>query len=113
KRGPADRRGLGIKAGDVVTAIDGVEVTPKVDVGKLLNGKDGEMVAVQVTNNPAAGPKDPRAYRRYEIQAVSRGRVAGLMYDRWVEHNAARVRELSKGKLGYIHIPSMDEEGLD
>jgi tricorn protease len=35
------------------------------------------------------------------------------MYDRWVEHNARRVAELSKGKLGYIHIPSMDEEGVD
>src|SRR5437660_3624503 len=35
------------------------------------------------------------------------------MYERWVNSNAKRVRELSKGKLGYIHIPSMDEEGLD
>jgi tricorn protease len=35
------------------------------------------------------------------------------MYERWVAHNAARVAELSKGKLGYIHIPSMDEFGLD
>src|SRR5580704_10954582 len=35
------------------------------------------------------------------------------MYERWVEHNAKRVAELSNGKLGYIHIPSMDEEGLD
>ena len=35
------------------------------------------------------------------------------MYDRWVERNAQRVAELSKGKLGYIHIPSMDEAGLD
>jgi tricorn protease len=114
KRGPADRRGLAIKAGDVVTAIDGVEITPKVDVSKLLNGKENEPVVVQVTSNPAADPKkDPRAYRRYEIQAAPRSRVAQLMYDRWVERNATRVRELSKGKLGYIHIPSMDEEGLD
>ena len=35
------------------------------------------------------------------------------MYDRWVDNNAKKVTELSKGKLGYIHIPSMDEEGLD
>ena len=40
-------------------------------------------------------------------------KVADLMYDRWVEQNARRVAELSKGKLGYIHIPSMDEAGLD
>ncbi len=35
------------------------------------------------------------------------------MYDRWVESNARRVAELSSGKLGYIHIPSMDDAGLD
>src|SRR5262249_44469864 len=34
-------------------------------------------------------------------------------YERWVEHNARRVAELSGGRLGYIHIPSMDEAGLD
>ncbi len=113
KRGPADRRGIAIKPGDVVTAVDGVAITPQVDVSKLLNGKEGEAVMVQVTNNPAADPKTPGAYRRYEIQATNRGQVAELMYDRWVEHNAARVRELSKGKLGYIHIPNMQEDGLD
>jgi tricorn protease len=35
------------------------------------------------------------------------------MYDRWVKKNADRVTELSKGKLGYIHIPNMQEPGLD
>ena len=35
------------------------------------------------------------------------------MYDRWVDKNARRVAELSKGTLGYIHIPSMDEAGLE
>src|SRR5262249_26450791 len=34
-------------------------------------------------------------------------------YERWVDKNAKKVAELSKGKLGYIHIPSMDEAGLD
>jgi len=36
-----------------------------------------------------------------------------LMYDRWVAKNFQRVSELSKGKLGYIHIPSMDDNGLE
>ena len=48
-----------------------------------------------------------------ELLAVSRPSIRPLMYDRWVADNASRVAELSKGKLGYIHIPSMDEEGLE
>jgi tricorn protease len=72
----------------------------------------------------AADPNaESKARRRVEVQAISRydsraenGVAEGarsLMYDRWVENNAKKVAELSGGKLGYIHIPSMDEDGLE
>ncbi len=35
------------------------------------------------------------------------------MYDRWVARNAAAVDKASGGKVGYIHIPSMDDAGLE
>ena len=35
------------------------------------------------------------------------------MYERWVRQNADAVAKASGGKLGYIHIPSMDEAGLE
>jgi tricorn protease len=109
KRGPADKRGLALKPGDVVLAIDRADITDKVDLATLLNDKIGESITLDVTSNPA----DPKARRRVEIQATSRTNVSNLMYQRWVNHNAKRVAELSGGKLGYIHIPSMDEAGLD
>jgi tricorn protease len=109
KRGPADRRGLVLKPGDVILAIDRKPITDQIDLAQLLNDKIGEMVALEVSTKPA----DPKARRTVEIKAVSRNAIAGLMYDRWVSKNAQRVTELSKGKLGYIHIPSMDEAGLD
>ncbi|MBV9122368.1 MAG: PD40 domain-containing protein [Planctomycetes bacterium] len=116
KRGPADKRGIRILPGDVIRSIDGVELTEKVNLSKLLNDKTGETVVLQVTSNPAADPHDTKAWRRdlrVQIQAGSRDSISKLMYERWVEHNARRVAELSHGKLGYIHIPSMDEAGLD
>src|SRR5258708_21588197 len=58
-------------------------------------------------------PKDPKARRQLELTPISRDRIQHLMYERWVDHNAKRIAELSKGKLGYIHVPSMDEDGLD
>jgi tricorn protease len=84
-----------------------------VDVSKLLNGKVNEAVVLQVASTPDPDPKDPRARRRVEIQPVAKSRIRELVYQRWVQKNAARVNELSKGKLGYIHIPSMEEDGLD
>ena len=113
KLGPADRRGLDLKPGQIVAAIDGVELTPQVDVSKLLNDKIGESVTLHVLVNPAADPRDPKNRRRIEITASGRGSIQDLMYERWVANNAKRVDELSKGTLGYIHIPGMDEAGLD
>jgi tricorn protease len=91
-------------------SVDGDEVTETTDVSQLLNGKLGEMVALQVSDKVEL---DPKKRRSVEIRAASRRAIAPLTYDRWVNKNAKRVAELSKGKLGYIHIPSMDEEGLD
>ncbi|HEY1860800.1 MAG TPA: S41 family peptidase, partial [Gemmataceae bacterium] len=113
KRGPADRRGLNLKPGDVITAIDDTELTEQTDLSQLLNSKAEEPLSLQILAAGATDPKDPKAKRRVEIKATSRDKVQNLMYDRWVDHNAKRVAELSKGKIGYIHISSMDENGLD
>jgi tricorn protease len=112
KRGPADRRGLHIKPGSLVVALDGTELTESSNLSHLLNGKEGETVAVELLP-PGADAKNAKARQHVEIQAASRGTIHDLMYERWVERNARRVAELSKGKLGYIHIPSMDDKGLD
>jgi tricorn protease len=113
KRGPADKRGINIKAGDIIVCIDGGDLATEPNVSKHLNDKAGETVGLQVLTSATADPKDPKARRRVEIVAANRNQVHDLMYERWVDKNAKRVAELSKGKLGYIHIPSMDETGLD
>jgi tricorn protease len=113
KRGPADRRGMNIKAGDVITAIDDTELTEQTDLSQILNGKVDEAVSLQLLAAGATDPKDPKAKRRVEIHAVGRERIQSLMYERWVDNNGKRVTELSKGKIGYIHIPNMEENGLD
>lgn len=118
KRGPADKKGLGLKAGDVIVSIDGEELADNTNLSKLLNGKVGEVVVLKVSEKP--DDKTVKA-RRVEVTGMRRNphpyvrvpNVADLMYDRWVAKNAAKVSELSEGKLGYIHIPSMDEDGLD
>jgi tricorn protease len=91
-------------------------------VSKLLNNKAGEGVVLEI----ASDPKDAKTKRRVEIIAISRDDPMGrpiasaerrdaskLMYDRWVKQNADAVTKASGGKVGYIHIPSMDDAGLD
>jgi tricorn protease len=109
KRGPADRRNSNLKVGDVILAIDRTQITDKTNLGQLLNDKVGEMVLLDVTNNPS----DPKAKRRTEILGTERKTIAELMYQRWVTKNAETVTKLSEGTIGYIHIPTMDEQGLE
>src|SRR5262249_45943311 len=113
QRGTADKRGIAVKAGDIIRSIDNVVRDETACLERVLNDKIGENVVLQVSSNPGADPRDPKAWRRVTIQGASRDQISNLMYERWVEKNARRVAELTKGKLGYIHIPSMDEEGLD
>ncbi len=112
KRGPADKRGLNLKPGDVLLSIDRAEISQRVDLATLLNDKAGEVVTLEVAANPA----DAKDRRRVEVKAASRAGPNGtalLMYERWVAKNSQRVVQLSKGKLGYIHIPNMLDSGLD
>src|SRR5262249_45635736 len=109
KRGPADRRGLLLMPGDIVLAIDRVPLTESTNISQLLNNKSGEGVRLDVTHDL----KDPKSRHTLEIMAIDRPRASKLMYERWVEQNSEAVTKQSGGKLGYIHIPSMDTEGLE
>ena len=109
KRGPADKRGLAIQKGDVILAIDRVELTDKVNLSHLLNNKVGEGVLLDISDNP----KDSKAKHRVELVGIDRSRASQLMYERWVQRNAEAVARASEGKIGYIHIPSMDDPGLE
>lgn len=109
KRGPADKRGLNLKPGEIVLALDREALTEKTNLSQMLNNRAGETILVDVTANPA----DPKAKRRIEIKAENRNRIGELLYDRWVERNAAQVAKESGGKVGYIHIPGMDDAGLE
>jgi tricorn protease len=113
KRGPADKRGIRVKPGDFILSIDGTAITDQTNLSKLLNDKAGEAILLEVADTPNPDRKKYGAVRKVELTAAPRYRVHELMYERWVEHNAKEVDRMSGGKLGYIHIPSMDDEGLD
>ena len=73
-----------------------------------LNDKVNETVVCEVKSYP-----ESTFIRKVELLAVGRQGIKTLMYDRWVAANAKKVSDMSGGKLGYIHIPTMDEQGLD
>jgi tricorn protease len=112
KHGPADKRGLPLHARDVIVSIDRQPVADNREISELLNGKTGETIPVEFV--PAGlDVKDPKNRKKADLQAVGRDVTSKLVYERWTEKNAERVAKLSAGRYGYIHIPNMNEDGLE
>ncbi|MCE9620681.1 MAG: PDZ domain-containing protein [Planctomycetes bacterium] len=94
-----------VKAGQYLLAIDGVKLDPKQDPAELLVDKGGKSVRLYIGDSP----KDTEG-TLVEVTLPSSDHA--LRYASWVEGNRKKVAELSGGKLGYIHLPDMDSEGL-
>lgn len=98
--GPAAVAG-GIAPGDVLLAVDGVEVGPRVNLDSLLQYRIGRRVALRIA--PAGGG----AAREVALRPVNGSTERGLMYRDWVERNRAYVERASGGRLGYVHMIDM------
>jgi tricorn protease len=112
KHGPADKRGLPLHSRDVIVSIDSQPITDDRELSELLNGRAGETIPVEVV--PAGlDAKDSKNRRKIDLQAISRDAASNLVYERWARQNAEQVVKQSGGKYGYIHIPNMNEDGLE
>ena len=101
-RAPLAAPGAGIAPGDVLLAVDGRPVGPD-GPGPLLTGAAGK--PVELTIAPADGSR-PRSAPVVPLRSDTR-----LRYLDWVSAKRTQVRELSEGRLGYLHVPDMVSQG--
>ena len=106
KRGPFAERNTGVKAGDIIEKIDGQTIKRGEDYNYMLDGKAGKRTHVTVYN-----PKDGKR-RDIIIKPVSQSALDNLLYKRWVDRNEHLVDSLSKGRLAYVHVKSMNSENF-
>ncbi|HET7243740.1 MAG TPA: S41 family peptidase [Streptosporangiaceae bacterium] len=101
-RAPLAAPGAGIAAGDGLLAVDGRPVGPD-GPGPLLMGAAGK--PVELTVAPAGG-SGPRSVPVVPLRSDTR-----LRYLDWVSAKRAQVREVSEGRIGYLHVPDMVSQG--
>jgi tricorn protease len=101
-RSPFEAPGVVVRPGDELVAVDGRPVDPVHGPGPLLAGTIGKPVELMV--RPKSG--DPR-----QVVVVPLRDERRLRYQDWVAGRRHLVRELSEGRLGYLHIPNMVGEG--
>lgn len=103
EKGPFDRKSTKVTKGTVIEKIDGKSIDADTDYFALLNGKTGKKTLVSFYN--------PQTKEHWDevIKPIGNGELNTLLYKRWVKQRAADVKRWSDGRLGYVHIESMDD----
>lgn len=103
EKGPFSKDKSKVRKGDIIEKIDGNTIKSGVDYYPLLDKKAGKNTLITIYN--------PTTKERWDevIKPINKGAMNGLLYTRWVESREKEVARLSNGRLGYVHIPSMDD----
>ncbi|MFV1959152.1 MAG: S41 family peptidase, partial [Planctomycetota bacterium] len=99
---PLGAPGLGAKAGDVITAVNGTAVGKTCSPYQCLIHTVER--PVRLTLRRGSGKE------RTVVVKAARSETP-LRYRDWVEANRAHVHAATKGRVGYVHIPNMMGEG--
>lgn len=101
KGGPLDKAGFEVKPGTLIEAIDGQTIAPDRDLAQYLNRKADQNTLLTLVEN---GKR-----RSIVVKPITTVEENRLLYTRWVKRNQDEVEKLSKGTLGYVHIPGMND----
>ncbi len=104
--GPVDKATSKVKAGVVIEKIDGQALTDQFDFYALLNRKVGKLTLLSLFA-PAANTRWDES-----VKPINGGEENELLYQRWVRQRRAEVDSLSGGKIGYVHVRSMNDASM-
>ncbi len=102
--GPFDVNGTHMNGHSVIDKIDGVAITGDFDWATLLNRKAGKFTLISF-HDASSGAKYEETVK--PIKPRTEGSV--LLYNRWVKRMEYLTDSLSAGKVGYVHVRSMDD----
>lgn len=96
---PSAKNGSVLKAGDMITAVNGTPYKASDNFYELLGGISGDktLITVKGTDNKT---------REIVLRPVTS--IITPLYNEWVDERKKMVEKWSGGKLGYIHIRGMD-----
>jgi tricorn protease len=105
-RSPLRELGVDAKAGDLIVAIDGKPMDKMTNPYEALVNKVGKQVTLTLTR------RDDMKTKR-QVLVVPIADESALAYHDWVEGNLKRVSEATDGRVGYLHVPDMQQKGLN
>jgi tricorn protease len=103
---PLTQIGVQVMEGDFILAVNGQPTSRMANIYDALVNTVGKQVRLRVNSRPAAAGSR-------EVVVVPIAHEAPLYYNNWVETNIQKVSNATQGKVGYIHIPDMGDDGLN
>jgi tricorn protease len=98
ERSPLADPDLGVKNGDVITAVNGVRALDSRDIGELLRNQVGKQVLLTI----AAEGQAP-----HDIVVEPIGNESSLRYADWEYTRRLATEQQSNGAIGYVHLRAM------
>jgi tricorn protease len=108
---PAAKGPMALEVGDIITAVEFEPIGEDQTLEMALKGRLGEETAITILR-AGDGDEEP-AELTVLLTPTSWGEIRSLRYQQWRLDNARLVDELSGGRLGYIHVQSMNQPSLD
>ena len=96
---PLAAPGLGLKAGDVITALNGRPTADAPHLLELLRGQAGRQVLLEMKQGE-------RTVQRI-VTPVAQTRETQLRYNDWRVGRARAVEQAGQGRIGYVHLRAM------
>jgi len=104
--GPLDKAAATAKAGCILEKIDGEIISDSLDYYTFLNRKTGKLTLLSFYDSATGKRWDE------SLKPISLGETNELLYQRWVKNRRDEVDKLSGGKIGYVHVRSMDDGSM-
>jgi len=97
QRSPLADPDVGVKAGDVITAVNGSRTLDADDIGELLRNQVGRQVLLTVADGENSR----------DVVVTPIGNEGALRYADWEYTRRLATEKKSDGKIGYVHLRAM------
>ena len=101
-----------LEPGDVLLAVNGHRLSQSEPPEKFLVNRADQRVTLSVLRLASGRNVEKVELKEEKVVVKALRRETPIRYRAWVEANRQKVRELSKGRLGYVHIPNMSAAGF-
>jgi tricorn protease len=105
-RSPLTEIGVDVKQGDYLLAINGRPVVEMASPFEALVNTVDKQVVLTVNG-------EPKMEGSREVTVVPIGDESQLIYHDWIQTNVNKVAKATEGKVGYLHVPDMQQPGLN